>query len=112
MCIRDSSLKDRYRWDGYYYVWVLKDFVTRDLRYDAPYGPYRTLTAHKVKAAVVPDGETEFPPRQEHIRVNETLQGLCESDDGGFLGMGPPPKPDGAFCPGSGGVDPEWAAMD
>eukprot|EP00969_Alexandrium_andersonii_P270574 11959666-Alexandrium_andersonii.AAC.1 len=41
------SLKDRYRWDGYYYVWALKDFAIRDLRYDARYGPHHTLTAHK-----------------------------------------------------------------
>eukprot|EP00969_Alexandrium_andersonii_P060457 2661909-Alexandrium_andersonii.AAC.1 len=62
------------------------------------------LTAHKVKAVVVPDGEPEFPLRQEYIRVNETLQGLHESDDGGFLGTSPPPQPDGPFRPGSG----EW----
>eukprot|EP00969_Alexandrium_andersonii_P224901 9932229-Alexandrium_andersonii.AAC.1 len=80
------SLKDRYRWDGYCYVWVLKDFVNRDLRYVARYGLYHTSTAHKVKAAVVLDGETEFPLRQEYIQVNETLQGPRESDDGGFLG--------------------------
>eukprot|EP00969_Alexandrium_andersonii_P013381 584290-Alexandrium_andersonii.AAC.1 len=47
------SLKDRYRRGGYYYVWVLKVFVNRDLRYDAHHGPRHTLTAHKVKAAVV-----------------------------------------------------------
>eukprot|EP00969_Alexandrium_andersonii_P316908 14000780-Alexandrium_andersonii.AAC.1 len=62
------SLKDRYRRGGYYYVWVLKDFVNRDLRYDAHYGPYHTLTAHKVKAVVVPEGEPKFPLRQEYIR--------------------------------------------
>eukprot|EP00969_Alexandrium_andersonii_P186544 8241359-Alexandrium_andersonii.AAC.1 len=62
------SLKGRHRWDGYYYVWVVKDFASRDLRYDAHYGPYHTLTAHQVKAVVVPDGETEFPLRQEYIR--------------------------------------------
>eukprot|EP00969_Alexandrium_andersonii_P096821 4274269-Alexandrium_andersonii.AAC.1 len=53
-----SSLKDRrYRWGGYYYARALGDFVDRDLRYDAHYGPCRTLAARKVKAAALAEGE-------------------------------------------------------
>eukprot|EP00969_Alexandrium_andersonii_P333664 14746584-Alexandrium_andersonii.AAC.1 len=57
------------------------DFASRDLNTDAAYGPYHTLTAHRVRGVIAPEGEPEFPSRPECIRVNETFGGFRHGRD-------------------------------
>ena len=67
------SLKDEYRWDGHYFVWVLGDFVDKDLGIHANPTGYQHLTRHKVKHVELPPEGIVFPLRAKYERVKHTL---------------------------------------
>ena len=75
------SLKSGYKWDGYYLVWDLKDFVGKDLHAQADCSRHRGTTLHRVKGLIIPTDGVVFPLKDEYVRQNDTLAGVGEEAD-------------------------------